>query len=180
MAWTTPMTAVDNTAWTAAQFNVHVRDNLAETMPGKASAAGNWFAVAGTNSIAERSPAEATPVATAQTTGSTSYVALATAGPAITVTTGTRALVFWGANMSNATANVGSNMSVAVSGATTIAASNSWRCCINGYTAANGARACSFYMFTLTAGSNTFTALYRSDTASLSTFSDRSLMVMPL
>lgn len=173
------MTAVDNAAWTAAQFNIHVRDNLLETMPGKATAAGNWFVVSGTNAIAQRAISEAV-VVTSQTTGSTSYTDLATVGPSITVTTGTRALVFWGANMSNATANVGSNMSVAVSSATTIAANNTWRCCTNGYTAANGARVSSFYVFNLTAGSNIFTAKYRSDTASLSTFSDRQLMVMPL
>lgn len=173
------MTAVDNASWTAAQFNTHVRDNLLETMPGKASAAGNWFAVSATNAIAERAISEAN-VATSQTTASTSYTDLATVGPSITVTTGTRALVFWSANMSNASANIGSNMSVAVSSATTIAANNTWRCCINGYTAANGARAGSFYLFTLTAGSNIFTAKYRSDTAAVATFSDRQLMVMPL
>lgn len=182
MAWTTPMTAVDNATWTSAQFNAHVRDNLLETMPGKASAAGNWFVVSGTNSIAERSISEAV-VATSQSTTSTSYTDLTTAGPAITVTTGTKALVFWGAQMSNATANVGSNMSVTVSGATSITASNSWRACINGYQAGaadNGARVCSFYVFTLTAGSNTFTCKYRSDTASSATFQDRSILVMPL
>lgn len=179
MAWTSPMTAIDNATWTAAQFNTHVRDNLLETMPGKAAAAGRWFVVSGTNAIAERVISEAS-VATAQTTGSTSYVDLATVGPAITVTTGTKAIVFWGANMSNATAAVGSNMSVAVSVSTTIAASNTFRCCTNGHTAANGVRVSSFYRFSLTAGSNTFTAKYRSDTASLSTFSDRMIAVLPL
>lgn len=34
MAWTTPMTAVANEVFTAAQYNTYVRDNLLETAPG--------------------------------------------------------------------------------------------------------------------------------------------------
>lgn len=36
MAWTVPMTAIAGELWTASDFNVHVRDNLNETMPAKA------------------------------------------------------------------------------------------------------------------------------------------------
>lgn len=179
MAWTAPMTATDSAVFTSTQFNQQVRDNLLETMPGKASAAGNWFAVAGTNSIAQRTITEAV-VATSQTTSSTSYTDLTTVGPSVTATTGTNAIVFFAANMANNTLNVGSNISVAVSGATTIAANNQWRACINGSAATQPSRVASFYKFTtLTAGSNTFTVKYRAD-AGTSTFFDRTILVMPL
>lgn len=58
MAWTSPMTAVANTEFTAVQFNTHIRDNLLETAPAKAVNPGSYFAVSGTNSIAERTPAQ--------------------------------------------------------------------------------------------------------------------------
>ena len=70
-------------------------------------------------------PANATAtVATAQTTSSTSYTDLTTAGPAVTLTTGTKALVIVTSSMEDIGAsNQVSYMSYAVSGATTIAAS---------------------------------------------------------
>ena len=54
MAWSAPMTAVANSTFTAAQFNQYVRDNLNETAPALATAAGSYFAADGINSIAER------------------------------------------------------------------------------------------------------------------------------
>lgn len=99
-------------------------------------------------------------VETNQSTSSTSYTALATAGPSVTLTTGTSAFVVFGC-WGNDTGNLGNNqkMSIAVSGATTIAASDSWMAYgsegLNGVSMVNG------YIFTtLTAGSNTFTAQY--------------------
>lgn len=180
MAWTTPITATDNVSWTAAQFNSGVRDNLLETMPGKASAAGNWFAVTGTNAIAQRLISE-TVVATSETTTSTSYANLATTGPqAATVATGVNCIVFWACTMSNGTANTTCSASVAVTGATTNAANDNRRSMTDGHTAANGARVAGFYKFTtLTAGNNTFTVQYKVS-AGTGTFSDRTLLVMPL
>ena len=104
MAWTAPMTAVDNTIWTSSQWNTHVRDNLLETMAGKATTAGRWFVSTGANAIAERVITQAS-VTTSQTTTSASFTDLATTGPAVTVTTGTKAIVFWGAAMSHSSAN---------------------------------------------------------------------------
>lgn len=178
MAWTIPMTALDNTVFTAAQWNAHVRDNLLETMPGKASAANRWFLSTGVNAIAERDPAGQT-VATAQTTASTSYAALVTDGPTVTVTTGTTALVLWATVHQNSTTNAATMTSYAVSGATTVAASDSWYLKTDGIVAANNIRAYRAHLHTgLTAGSNTFTMKYKVS-AGTGTFADREIYVLP-
>lgn len=102
MAWTSPMTAVERDIWTAAQWNAHIRDNLLETMPGKATTAGNYFVSTGLKSIAERSGSSAV-VTTAETRSNAAYGDLATSGPAVTVTTGTEALVWIGCELSSNT-----------------------------------------------------------------------------
>lgn len=178
MAWTAPMTAVAGEIWTAAQFNANVRDNLLETMPGKATATDRLFATTGNNSIAERVPSAAT-VATSQTTTSTSYVDLATVGPSVTVTTGTTAIVYWSVAMSHSSGGPEMSTSVAVSGATTIAANDNWRLLESGVSANNVNRGGQAHRFTgLTAGSNTFTLKYRT-TAATATFYDRNILVIP-
>lgn len=181
MAWTAPMTATANTAFTAAQFNTHVRDNLLETAPGKATAGvsnGSLLAKSGTNQIAWRTPSLST-VLTEQTTTSTSYANLATSGPAVTLTTGVRALVIISASLRNTSTN-SCFMSVTVSGATTSAATDDralrWR---DGTGSDGEAQMSHAYMFTaLTAGSNTFTAKYRV-IGGTGTFRNRHLMVIP-
>lgn len=162
MAWTAPMTAVANALWTAAQWNAHVRDNLAETMAGKASAnSSRWFVATGANAIAERVIDSAT-VGTSQTTTSTSYADLATVGPAVTVTTGTKALVFTTAGTSNSGTNNATYFSYAVSSATTIAASDTWAGRLDGVVSGNANKFSSVHFVTnLNAGSNTFTMRYR-------------------
>lgn len=178
MAWTAPMTAVSGVVWTAAEFNAHIRDNLLETMPGKATAANRMFVSNGLNAIAERVPTQAT-VATSQTTTSTSYTDLATVGPAVTVTTGTKALVWFGAEMSHSS-NAEASCSVAVSSATTVAASDNWRCMQSGTTAGNPNRFLVGHLFTgLTAGSNVFTMKYRTPSGT-ATFVNRDIIVLPL
>lgn len=182
MAWTAPMTAVSNTALTAAQWNTHVRDNLLETAPGKASAAGQVFVSTGANAIAARTPAFAT-VATQQTTTSTTYANLATPGPTVTVTTGTSALVFINCEIdhdSNSTAAIWA--SYEVSGATTIAAADSWGLRRDGITFANSNRWGATHMRNdLNPGSNTFTMKYREFSATANAvFRDRHLIVFPL
>jgi hypothetical protein len=87
------MTAVPRDIWSAAQFNVHVRDNLLETMTGKATTAGGYFVTTAAGAIAQRVTGSAA-VATSQTRSHTAYGDLTTAGPAVTVTTGTEALVW--------------------------------------------------------------------------------------
>lgn len=105
MAWTAPMTAVDGSAFTAAQFNSHVRDNLLETMPAKALTVGDYFTTAGTNSVTTRRPYTAN-VATSETTTSTTYTDLTTVGPTLTsVDVGNAAFLFFGAQVNNSGAN---------------------------------------------------------------------------
>lgn len=117
-------------------------------------------------------------VLTGQTTTSTTYTDLATAGPAVTVTTGTKALVILSAELYNNTASSYTMMSFAVSGASTVAASDNNRILLN---ASNQYVDCSFAMVVtgLTAGSNTFTAKYKVTTGT-GTFSARKIIVVDL
>lgn len=180
MAWTAPMTAVANAVFTAAQFNVHVRDNLLETAPAKATTAGSIFVGNGTNDIAERIPSHAY-VDTGQSTTSTSFTDLTTVGPAVTVTTGTKAIVTITSNMSNAAGGATFSVaSAAVSGASTIAAAHSPFSISNNQTAfTNGSRTAIFTG--LTAGSNTFTMKYATTNgANAATFEKRGITVIPL
>ena len=178
MAWTAPMTAVSGIVWTSAQFNAHIRDNLLETMPGKATAANRMFVSNGMNSIAERVPTQTT-VATSQATTSTTYTNLTTTGPTVTVTTGTKALAWFGAEMSHSSNNEAST-SVEVSGASSVSASDNWRCMQSGTTSGNANRFLVCHLFTgLNPGSNVFTMKYRTNSGT-GTFANRDLIVLPL
>lgn len=179
MAWTAPMTAIANTVFTAAQFNTNVRDNLNETAPAKATIAGQIFVSTGTNAIAARLPAFAS-VTTNQSTASTSYVDLATPGPSVTVTTGTRAMVFIQAQMENTVDTSQTFSSFAVSGASTIAASDANAILMDGVAANNALRfGAMTFLSTLTAGSNTFTMKYRVG-ANPGSFERRHIAVVPM
>lgn len=178
MAWTTPITAVANAAFTAAQFNASVRDNLLVTPAAIATTAGSHFATTAANAIAERIPANAA-VATVETTASTTYTNLATVGPAVTVTTGTSVLLGFHCRQSNATLASNCWTTYAVSGATTIAAADgtalSYDSPVANSTAYHGT---TFRVTGLTAGSNTFTLQYRVS-AGTGTFHNRNLWVLP-
>lgn len=123
---------------------------------------------------------QAATVTTAQTIGSAgSYVDLTTVGPAVTIPTDTQALVTIGANY-NSTQNPTVNLGVAVSGATTLAASDA-----NGYgpdtivALANGGGSRTLPLTGLTGGNNTFTQKYKASTAAASTsFLNRSIAVV--
>lgn len=93
MAWTAPMTAAERAVWTSAQWNAHVRDNLLETMPAKATTEGSYFVSTAANAIAER-VLGGNVVTTSETCTDTDYGDLATVGPAVTSTTGSEALVW--------------------------------------------------------------------------------------
>jgi hypothetical protein len=116
-------------------------------------------------------------VNTSQSTSSTSYVGLTTA-QTITMTTGTKALVIL-SGICSANVNLQPYVSVAVSGATTTAASDA-NSAYSQVTTAGG------FLFTysnvvpltLTAGSNTFTMQVRNNSASAASFSDRSMTVI--
>jgi hypothetical protein len=120
-------------------------------------------------------------VATSETTSSTTYTDLTTAGPAVTVTTGTRALVIITSNIRDRE-DRGEFMSYAVSGATTTAADDTRALSMVTPTQPAGIYQMSFVnVATLTAGSNTFTAKYRTNSAIHSaTFLNRSIFVMNL
>lgn len=124
--------------------------------------------------LTNRIPQQAS-VATSQTTTSTSYTDLATVGPAVTVTTGTSALVTVGAQIQNSTANFTAYMSWAVSGATTSAAVDARAAAVANANLILASRV--FLMTGLTPGSNTFTAKYKVNGASTGTFVDRNILV---
>jgi hypothetical protein len=120
-------------------------------------------------------------VLTSQTTSSATYVDLATAGPAVTLTTGTKALVIFSAiSTVNAQARP-ARMSVAVSGASTVSASNNW-CALEVANNIGYAYTLNMsYVFTgLTAGSNTFTTKYQGDGTGVAEFSNRRIIVIDL
>jgi hypothetical protein len=174
------MTAVANSVFTAAQFNTHVRDNLNETAPAKATAGGQIFVATAANAIAARTVGYAT-VDSNENTASTTYADLATAGPSVTVTTGTLALVIIGCLMGSNTVGDGCAMSYAVSGATTASADDGRSCSIDQVGRANQSAQHSYLkQHTLTAGSNTFTAKYRAITGGTATFVYRHITVIPL
>jgi hypothetical protein len=167
------MTAVAGSVFTAAQFNQSVRDNLNETAPAKASVAGQIFVATGANSIAART-LQAANVDTSETTASASYVALTTAGPAVTVTSADQAIVCLFSLISNSSAGNFASMGYAVSGASTSAAS------INRSIAGDSQQAGGVMLHSgLTPGSNTFTAQYRT-AAGTGTFQYRKILVIPL
>jgi hypothetical protein len=137
-----------------------------------------WVAVGGTASFNTASAV----VATGEATTSTSYVALTTA-LAVTVTTGTKALVSIGSRFGNgATTNTSQYMGFAISGATTVAASdqyaigyNYFGSTVNYQPVQNG----TFLVTGLTAGSNTFSTRYKTNGDSL-TFTNRIISVVNL
>jgi hypothetical protein len=129
-------------------------------------------------------PASASPtsasarVTTGQSSSSTTYADLATAGPAVTVTTGTKAMVIVGARV-QASPGWNGNMSYAVSGATTVAANDEWS--IMSFDNYSQQFSFASTQVSLTAGSNTFTAKYKTGSAeNPCTFSNRYIIVIDL
>lgn len=172
------MTAVSGATFTASQFNQYVRDNLNETAPARATAEGQIFVSTGPNSLAARQMVKS-EVQTSQTTASTSYTDLATVGPTVTVATGTRALALFASSIDNTVTNGGTKVSIAVSGASTIAASDNWCISRDGANSGNVWRVGMTHMFdTLTPGTNTFTMKYTVITGT-GTFIHRELIVIP-
>lgn len=181
MAWSAPMTAVANSIFTASQFNQFVRDNLNETAPAKAANAGGYFVTTGVNAIAERL-AGADLINAAETTASTSFTDLATPGPEVTRVTGTSAIVAVYGLVSIDTAGVSALMSFAVSGATSVSASDTRSVTYQppSVASARSIRASAVTLQDgLTPGSNVFTAKYRV-TGGTGSFNNRRIAVIPL
>lgn len=181
MAWTTPPTLTDGTVLTGAHTQIW-RDDLNLTAAALATAAGQIPVSTGTNVIAMRTPAH-THITTSEGTASTTYTNLATAGPAVTSTTGTQALVFMSSGMTQSAAGGFCNASWAVSGATTIATGVSdsvvsYKPSAVGTQTTQGV---TFLQTGLTAGSNVFTMGYNAGGAGgTATFFQRELVVFPL
>ena len=153
MAWTAPLTAVAGGVFSAAQFNQTVRDNLNATSTALATQVSSWFPASAANVLAERVPAQDNDQGSSTTT-STSGVRTDGLTTAVSVATGTRALVSIYANFSNAPGG-GSNRSwvgFEVSGATVIAAVDTMSI---DHSFSGGMRwGASFLVTTLTAGTS--------------------------
>jgi hypothetical protein len=140
--------------------------DLMQTYSGSA-----WVSVGGA------APASAVNfVATQQSTSSTSYTGLTTA-QAVTVTTGTKALVIVSARIFPSANAYTAYMSAAVSGATTRAASDDWA--LQNFWEPLAASYVTL-MTGLTAGSNTFTAQFRISSTTTANFSNRTLVVIDM
>lgn len=179
MAWTAPMTAIAHSVFSAAQFNTHIRDNLLETAPAKATQSGTIFCGTGPNGIAERFP-EIDFIQTLQTTASSSYVDLPSVGPTVTVTSGARALVALTCNMESNVAGGISNMAVDISGASSEGPTESNSLRYESGTSGDSIQATFSTIYTtLTPGENRFRAKYKTNGAGTSTFSARKVCVLP-
>ena len=156
MSWTAPPTFVAGAVFTAAQANI---------------LGGDIAFLGGTTGAT---------VATSQTTTSTTYADLGTIGPVVTVTTGANALVICTSSMGNASSS-NNFMGFAISGATTLAAADATALVIvcTGVAGAAQQNSALYFQTGLTAGSNTFTAKYRT-TAGTCSFGNRCLTVIPL
>lgn len=116
-------------------------------------------------------------VDTLESTASTTYTDLSTPGPAVTLITGTAAIVWLTAYMSNSGAGNNDYISFAVSGASTVAAADA-RAASQVGTNPNTAGAM-FKITGLTAGSNVFTCKYRAS-AGTGNFVFRNIVVQAL
>lgn len=126
-------------------------------------------------------------VTTSQSTTSTTFADLATAGPSVTVTIGQNgmALVGISANVWNNTNVAFSFMGFAISGASTVAAADLYSWKRQQPSASVEAReGVTFLVTGLTPGSTTFKAQYRVQTggsgAGTGTWADRQIWVLPL
>lgn len=180
MAWTAPSTWVAGNVLTAAQLNQQLRDNMLQTAPALASAAGQLFLATAANTIAARTP-DVDLIATSESTTSTSYTALATPGPIATCTTGTKAWVQISSTLTNATLGNSATQSYAISGATTLASGDGWSLSMTPY-ASNifFANSRGLLIEGLTGGSNVFTCQYKSAAATNANFRSRDITVIPM
>lgn len=180
MAWTAPRTWVSTEIITASIMNTHVRDNLLETAPAKATAAGLVLATAA-NSIVVRPPSSAS-VTALETTASTGYTNIGTDGPAVSIPTGSDVFIAISARVSSTTAGALPSFAYAIAGATAISAdvtrsyqaeiSNSNDVYMGTFAITQG---------TLTPGTNTFQMKYAElNGVGTATFATRRISVIPM
>lgn len=180
MAWTTPRTWIGGETLTAALLNTHLRDNMLELDVAQITQEGDYVVAAGANDLVKRTYGFQR-IDTSETKTASTYGALATVGPAVTLTTGTSALVFWKCQMDNAVTDAHCKMSYKISGATTSASDDTRSTLRDGLPGANALSFMGSDLRTdLVAGSNTFTAEYASDGTNTATFVNRVLFVISL
>jgi hypothetical protein len=186
MTWTAPMTAVSGDLFTAAEYNLYVRDNFLEMAASinkdLSANRGGFFSVEASNRLKQRFPGAA--VVTAEHNikiYQTSFVDVQSAGPYVTVKTGSRALVCINAEMMNRNTNAQASASFEVSGATNIKASDNWRITHDGIDAQKWSRQGAWRLVTgLNPGLNTFRMKYRTGNLGPVYFRRREIVVIPL
>ncbi len=180
MAWTSPMTFTANSVLTASQLNTHLRDNMIELAPAKASQAGALFTSDAPNRIEQRIPKTAR-VSTTQSLAKTEYRDLATVGPKVTVTTGKNAMVFLAAAAGSFANDQSSYMSYQITGQTNKDPSDNSALLMEGANATKDNRWCQMIVEQdLDPGVNTFTAKYKAGSEeSTSTWHNRFILVWP-
>lgn len=177
MAWTSPMTAT-NGAFTAAQFNTHIRDNLLETFPAIATDAGQYFITDGSHSITT-TQVVTDYLADTDTGSMTSYGDLSPSGPSVTAVCKGKALVYVSAKMSNSSSDTFTGVSFSVSGATSISASDTRGAYFNGLPAGEAIEIGAMSLVeSLNSGTHTFTMKYKVGSGT-GTFWHRRITVIP-
>lgn len=183
MAWSAPMTAVDNTPFSAAEYEQYIRENLLVQAPEQVTAANQIPVVVGLHDIATVTP-DATHRGNIANSGdpvivtSTSYVPL---GVSLTVETYSTVQVNMKCLMRTSTGNNTRRTSVGVSGASTVAPSDSFSMAMGGPSSGNATILTTILrtMTGLTPGENTFTLYGKVDTGSAS-FQYANVGIIPL
>lgn len=117
-------------------------------------------------------------VATLQTTTSSSYADLTTAGPQATVVSaGTRALLIWSAQTWNSNSTFGTTMAVAITGATTRAAQDVEALKVTIGSSGEAFQVAQFAYVPIAAGSNTYTCKYKAPGGGTGNWANRRLFV---
>lgn len=182
MAWTAPMTAVANNVFTAADFNTYVRDNLLETMPAKATEAGQYFVSDGPHSLVARKIGYSTLTSSTPQIIANPSDWVDITGGTVTITTGSEALVHCVASLEQDDTDVAGILSIRVSGATTLTADDH-RCRViwDNATANNQARMGSWgRLASLNPGSNVFRLVATTGSTTTVSVSRAQLIVIPL
>lgn len=179
MSWTAPATFTDGNVLSAADMNTFLRDNMLETMPGKATGQLRHYIADGANRIIERQIVKEY-IEVADVTSSTSYGDLGTVGPSITLVASQAVLVFWTMYVENNTAGATNCSSIDVSGATVSGPADSKALMIPIYTADKGRQVgMADIIAGLAPGTHTFKLQYRVDSGT-GKFAKRSLIVIAL
>lgn len=181
MPWTAFPTLTDGQVLTGAHMQI-IQGNFNETQTAKTTSANSYSVGVSANNVAERIPARATTPTAQSTTTIATYGDLPSIGPTPgPMTTGTAAIVYWGAAMQNVAAGGGCLMGFAITGSTTLAASDDRAIRSMSAVANEANRFTAMHMqIGLTGGTNTFTPKYTTPTGNTATFQQRELGVFPL